>query len=319
MRGNVLGPVDKTVNVLIDRSYPVVKEVYLQLDKLKSVYDSLDAIEYNFEHKDAIANIQTASNNLIRIHQSIEALDNINDNLNSINKVYAALDEIKVIYENIDVLSKAEDLATEILDYRDAAKSYADQAGKYYQSVINVIDDIKVEKDKSIEEVWNTANTKKKEILEIVGTYYKPSIDEKGNLSWENTGGKPNPLPVNIKGPKGDTGTGLNILGQFPSYDDLIAAFPEGSEGDAYQLVDTGEVWIWDINQKSWVNLGVLQGGKGEQGEPGLSANEILMNPDPVDYFDQIYGTTDLVTGDLVVDITGTEPDATDIFEEALE
>ena len=39
MRGNVLGPVDKTVNVLIDRSYPVVKEVFKNLDAIKDVYE----------------------------------------------------------------------------------------------------------------------------------------------------------------------------------------------------------------------------------------------------------------------------------------
>ena len=130
-----------------------------------------------------------------------------------------------------------------------------------------------------------------------------------------------NPSPVNIKGPKGEKGepgTGLQISGDFESVDELLTAFPQGSLGQAYYIKELNEVYTWDVNKNEWVSVGEIKGGKGDPGEPGLSANEILMNPDPVAYFDQIYGTTDLVTGDLVVDITGTEPDATDIFEEAL-
>lgn len=46
------------------------------------------------------------------------------------------------------------------------------------------------------------------------GTVFTPSVDENGNLSWTNNGGKQNPPTVNIKGPKGDPGepgTSLNI------------------------------------------------------------------------------------------------------------
>ena len=43
------------------------------------------------------------------------------------------------------------------------------------------------------------------------------------------------------------------------------------------------------------------------------------MSPDPVKYFDQIYGETDIITGNLIVDISGTEPDAIEIFNAALE
>lgn len=36
------------------------------------------------------------------------------------------------------------------------------------------------------------------------GATFVPSVDEDGNLSWENDWGLPNPEPVNIKGEKGD-------------------------------------------------------------------------------------------------------------------
>lgn len=38
------------------------------------------------------------------------------------------------------------------------------------------------------------------------GPYFTPSVDENGNISWENNGGLINPTTRNIKGPKGDNG-----------------------------------------------------------------------------------------------------------------
>lgn len=43
------------------------------------------------------------------------------------------------------------------------------------------------------------------------------------------------------------------------------------------------------------------------------------MDPDPVKYFKEIYGTTDLVTGDIVVDVSGNEVSPADNFDSLLE
>lgn len=40
----------------------------------------------------------------------------------------------------------------------------------------------------------------------VDGTTFTPSVSEDGIISWTNDGGKENPAPVNIKGPKGDSG-----------------------------------------------------------------------------------------------------------------
>lgn len=42
----------------------------------------------------------------------------------------------------------------------------------------------------------------------INGVTFTPSVDASGNLSWTNNGGLANPATVNIKGPKGDSGSG---------------------------------------------------------------------------------------------------------------
>lgn len=50
------------------------------------------------------------------------------------------------------------------------------------------------------------------------GTTFTPSVDDSGNLSWTNDGGKQNPQTVNIKGSQGDAGQGVpagGTTGQF--------------------------------------------------------------------------------------------------------
>ena len=74
MRGNVLGPVDKTVNVLIDRSYPVVKEVYLKLKEITSLYEIRDSIVYLSENKEELESIKDAAANLNTIFENIDEI-----------------------------------------------------------------------------------------------------------------------------------------------------------------------------------------------------------------------------------------------------
>lgn len=46
----------------------------------------------------------------------------------------------------------------------------------------------------------------------VNGTTFTPSLDNNGNLSWSNDGGKTNPQTKNIKGPQGDTGNGIDSI-----------------------------------------------------------------------------------------------------------
>lgn len=85
-----------------------------------------------------------------------------------------------------------------------------------------------------------------------------------------------------VKGPKGDTGaqgekgedgTGVNIKGSVEN----AAALPgEGQPGDAYVLLDTGTLAVWDEDQQRFVDTGAEikgpQGEKGEKGDPGAAA-----------------------------------------------
>lgn len=83
----------------------------------------------------------------------------------------------------------------------------------------------------------------------VNGTTYTPSVSAAGEISWTNDGGKDNPEPVNIKGPKGDTGpqgeqgpkgdTGPQGE-QGPKGD----PGPAGADGKDYVLTDTDKTDI---------------------------------------------------------------------------
>ena len=74
-------------------------------------------------------------------------------------------------------------------------------------------------------------------------------------------------------GEKGEDGTGVNIKGSVAN----AAALPgEGQPGDAYVLLDTGTLAVWDEGQSKFVDTGAQikgpQGDPGPKGDPGAAA-----------------------------------------------
>jgi len=74
-------------------------------------------------------------------------------------------------------------------------------------------------------------------------------------------------------GPEGMPGKSINILGQFDTMALLAAAHPTGTLGDGY-LVGTGDtprdLAIWSTEEGGkWINVGLIQGPPGKQGERG--------------------------------------------------
>ena len=59
---------------------------------------------------------------------------------------------------------------------------------------------------------------------------------------------------------KGDTGNGLTIFDYYSTFDELIAAVPTPSAGDAYGVGEetSYDIYIYSPN-KGWVNNGTLQ------------------------------------------------------------
>lgn len=125
MIGNKLGPVDRTVQLLIDRSYPVVKEVYLHLKDITNVYEHMESIIFVSEHVDEIQKVQDAANALIRINEHLDEVVDVQNNLDSILILTPHVDEIGVVAKNIDAVVGAKDNADKA---EQAAKDAANSA-----------------------------------------------------------------------------------------------------------------------------------------------------------------------------------------------
>lgn len=98
----------------------------------------------------------------------------------------------------------------------------------------------------------------------LVGPYYIPTIED-GILTWTNTGGLPNPNPINIIGAQGN---GLYIGGIAETTGDL----PETAENGVTWLVGADEPYEGYVYLNgSWVDIGaVTPGPTGPQGIPGV-------------------------------------------------
>ena len=70
-------------------------------------------------------------------------------------------------------------------------------------------------------------------------------------------------------GPKGEDGTGVNILGSYDTVEDLIEAHPTGSPGDAYLINEN--LYVWSETLNTWTNSGSIQGPAGKDGQDGAA------------------------------------------------
>jgi len=104
---------------------------------------------------------------------------------------------------------------------------------------------------------------------------------DKGDTGLTGPTGDTGPQgPQGIQGPqgvKGDTGaqgaqgTGLALKGTVPTAANLP---PTGVYGDAWQAVDTGHVWVWDVTDLRWEDAGAIAGPAGPQGPAGATGGQ---------------------------------------------
>jgi hypothetical protein len=72
-----------------------------------------------------------------------------------------------------------------------------------------------------------------------------------------------------IQGVKGDTGTALTILGNYATPAAFTSANLVGAAGDAWLILSTGVLMVWDTVTSSWFDAGALQGPAGPAGTTG--------------------------------------------------
>lgn len=107
------------------------------------------------------------------------------------------------------------------------------------------------------------------------GVTFTPHVDSEGNLSWTNDGGLENPVTVNIKGQKGDTGKDSTVPG--PKGDSITGPVgPPGKKGEQ----GIGLEFNWDgtkLGIKRTVDEEYtyvdLKGTTGSRGLRGLTGN----------------------------------------------
>ena len=305
-------PPSGVVDRLIGRSYEVVKTVYLNLPILKDLHDS-PALDFVMNHYEDIKLINQNYENIAAIGSNIDKvleiptwLDKINDlgkeKINDINTLTAAsLKSIKdLIKTQLDEsLTKIQEEASK------AAFSY-----RYLNKEPLPFEEINISYL-----VPNSSVKAGDHVITPSGKIYE--IVELVNLTTFKVGTE----VTSIKGPKGDEGlpgTGLTLKGVFDSLEDFNNANLIGKSGDAYQIYDPinkiHTVMVWNENTKTWQDAGPIHG------TPGMSANEILMNPDPEKRFLYIYGQS---TGDVIgaLELYGgfsVAPDPTLTFEQTL-
>ena len=109
---------------------------------------------------------------------------------------------------------------------------------------------------------------------------YYPEVSEDGMLSWTNDLEYDNPEPMNVmgpqgpvgpqgeQGPQGEAGTSIKILGTEPTKETLDARHLATAQlGDSYVVTEDGDVYVF--SGEEFVNVGPMQGPKGDKGEKG--------------------------------------------------
>lgn len=302
-------PPTQHVDLLLGKSYYIVKAVYEHLDDIISLNNN-ESIKFFYEHWESVKNME----------DNLPALKDIALNVKELLKAPEYIQEVKDEgVKQITAIKNAKDQAIEdfnedIKDTVDSIKNYATSAAYSYRYCsLELVSNQGVPFNK----ISPTSNIKAGDhIVDALGNVFLITAVTDTNITigeWLTS-------IRGEQGLKGDTGTGLNLLGTYDTLEEFLGVNPEGTAGSAYLIKQANGsenvVYVWDVNTNTWKNAGPLRGNKGE---PGKSANEILMEPDPEKYFLQIYGqATGDIIGALVVEQSPVLPDPTEVFNNAV-
>ncbi len=302
-------PPTQHVDLLLGKSYYIVKAVYEHLDEITSLNNN-EAIKFFYEHWESVKNLE----------DNLPALKDIALNVDELLKAPQYIQQVKDEgAKQITAIKDAKDQA--VADFNEDIKTTVDSIKNYATSAAYSYRYCSLElvsnQDIPLNKISPTSNIKAGDhIVDTLGNVFLITAVTAINI----TVGEWLTSIRGEQGLKGDTGTGLNLLGTYDTLDEFLSVNPEGTAGSAY-LIKQAEgsenvVYVWDVNTNTWKNAGPLRGNKGD---PGKSANEILMDPDPEKYFLQIYGqATGDIIGALVVEQSPVLPDPTDVFNNAV-
>lgn len=175
------------------------------------------------------------------------------------------------------IIQKGSEVNSAVQSTGEAQRTAIIQKGK---EVTDTIAEKKIEFDTDATTQINTVNT--------AGETQRTAIIQKGSEVL-NTLEETLPTQINTyitehpdefkgdKGDKGDTGepgkdgTSVTILGSYSTEAELEAAHPTGTKGDGYMV--NGDLYIWDVTNNTWKNVGRIQGPKGDTGDTGAKGD----------------------------------------------
>ncbi|MBS9525897.1 hypothetical protein KI659_17890 [Litoribacter alkaliphilus] len=108
------------------------------------------------------------------------------------------------------------------------------------------------------------------QLMSVPYALYAEQTGQASSVHWLNIIGGPS--IEDLRGEKGDPGVGTNIIGSVETQHRLPQAY-EGEIGNVYLVKDSGHGWMWDGTE--FIDVGLIQGPKGETGPQGLSAFEV--------------------------------------------
>ena len=98
---------------------------------------------------------------------------------------------------------------------------------------------------------------------------------------------------IGPRGPKGDKGDGINILGDYDSYEELINKHPSGNRGDCYLV--GGNLYVWNSEKSIWDNVGNIEGPPGKSEKISVGKVSSGSEATIIDNFDGEVHTLDFV------------------------
>ncbi|MCI8914925.1 MAG: hypothetical protein HFF38_12590, partial [Lawsonibacter sp.] len=177
--------------------------------------------------------------------------------------------------EFIEKVNRAEEASYSL----ESNARYAREQGDYSKSIANSILEAKAEG-------------------QFDGATFTPSVDSKGNLSWNNNKGLVNPEDKNIRGPQGPVGPQgepFRIRKTYESIELMNDDFENMSIGDyvmiatSVNLEDNAKLYV--KSEDSWIFITDFSGATGIQGEQGIQGIQGIQGPQGpkpvrgVDYF----------------------------------
>lgn len=288
MLGNIFHTPDRLVDKMINRSYPVVKEVADHLEDIDRVNKSLETIVEVGNSLEKIDKTKTAMNQLDRLNTSLTEVVNVNEHIEPLMEVHKDLPVIEETVKNMDTikgvkdqsaqayasavhadetlaktreqLALAEDqaeLAKKWATYEEGPVDGAECSAKYWALLAQGQYDRAAEA-KNV--VLKEAEAKKAELEQVNKLYLIPHINEEGLLTWERTTEDiATPTITNIKGPRGAIG---------PHYTPFV------DENCVLHWTNNG-----NLDNPDQVSLKGEKGDKGETGIQGPRGETGLQGP----------------------------------------